>query len=404
MKIFAVGGSGAVGRGVLGLLAPSDLVTQIAVVGRNLAHAEETAAALGGKANAVRADAGDERELAHHMAGYDLVLNAATDETVLPVLRAAIEAGAHYCDVNLVDEAMELTDKAEAAGIAAIIKNGIGPGLSSLMGVHVARQLDEVRQLQRGIASLVDFDSLNELTSPQWLEDPEGARAALREFGPFMTWLLQMTQENGTRTMLDHQDGRWVEVDPVRLGVDVPHGGGTGFSYPYVSLDSFWQALPTDLGDVAPMEMWFSTLPPRADAVLRDHALPLRDGDVEPETAIGAFLDVVESDPQRWLTVPEDHVPIPIMWVRAVGQKNGRPARCDCWVSAPLPKPAGWLLTNAALAAAALKILRGEVSERGVMAAEQAFDPPSFFEEMAGLLPEPPPHGQLVGESLHWLD
>lgn len=53
---------------------------------------------------------------------------------------------------------------------------------------------------------------------------------------------------------------------------------------------------------------------------------------------------------------------------------------------------------------AALKILRGEMTERGVTTAEQAPDPESFVTAIARLPPELQPHGQLVRESLHWLD
>ena len=404
MRVFVVGGSGTVGRDVIGLLAPSDLVSHIGVAGRNRAHAEKAAAAIGVKGTAVHADASDEQDLAQRLAGYDLVVNAATDETVMPVLRSAIKAGVHYCDVNLVDEATELTAEAEEAGITAIIRNGIGPGLSNLMGMHVARQLDEVRQLQRGMASLINFDPLNEVTSLSWLHDPDAIRIVLHEFAPFMIWMLEMMQENGRRTMLDLQHGQWLEVDPIGQGVVVPYDGGIGLTYPFASLDSFWQALPTELAELAPMEMWFSTLPPQADAVLREQTRRMVDDGIDPGTAVGAFFDVVDADPQGWLTVPDGYIPVPIMWLRAIGHKDGRPARSDCWISALLPELPGWFLTNAALAAAALKMLHGEVTRPGVMTAEQAFDPESFFDELAGLLPQPPSDGHLLSRSFHWLD
>ena len=185
----------------------------------------------------------------------------------------------------------------------------------------------------------------------------------------------------------------------------MPHdGSGTIFSYPFVSFDSFWRGLPTDLSELPPMEMWFDAFPTQLNAVLRDQALHMLEGDIDPDTAISAFFDVVDSDPHRWLTAPEDFTPVPMMWVRAVGRKEGRAARYDCWFTAPLWKVGGWFITSVALSAAALKILRGETQERGVMTAEKAFDPMSFFEDAAALLPEPPRDGRLVGESFQWLE
>jgi len=57
-----------------------------------------------------------------------------------------------------------------------------------------------------------------------------------------------------------------------------------------------------------------------------------------------------------------------------------------------------------ALVAAANLILRGDVSEQGVFTAEQAFKPVAFFDECARLLGDWIPEGDLVGESLEYLD
>jgi hypothetical protein len=53
---------------------------------------------------------------------------------------------------------------------------------------------------------------------------------------------------------------------------------------------------------------------------------------------------------------------------------------------------------------AVFRILRGDIEQRGVMTAEAAFEPLSFFDEVVALLPEPPPDGRLIGESFEWLE
>jgi hypothetical protein len=103
-------------------------------------------------------------------AGYDIIMNAAYDGTVLPTIQAAIRTGTHYCDVNgVIEQALQLTSEAEAVGITSIIANGIGPCITNLMGVHMARQLEEVEQLQLGFASIFNWESRRELTPRQWL-------------------------------------------------------------------------------------------------------------------------------------------------------------------------------------------------------------------------------------------
>ena len=104
MKVFALGGSGKVGLPAIKLLAQSDQVTEIAVVGRNLERAEKTAAEIGEKAVAIQADATNERKLTSLLPGYDIIMNAATNATVLPTIRAAISTGTHYCDANVVNQ------------------------------------------------------------------------------------------------------------------------------------------------------------------------------------------------------------------------------------------------------------------------------------------------------------
>jgi len=327
MKVFALGGYGKVGFPAIKLLAQSDLVTEIAIVGRSLERAEKAATEIGEKAIAVHADGTDEQKLTSLLAG-DIIMNAAIDEAVLPTIRAAIRTGMHYCDANVViEQALQLASEAEAVGIIAIVANGVSPGISNLMGVYVARQLEEVEQLQLGRADIYNFQSGRELTPRQWLEEPRQSLTALHEFRPFIAWMLRRLQDNGIRTVRVYHDGRWEETDPVRSGLDVPMTqGGTITSYPYVSGDPLFGSLSPGLSRVPPVEMLFSPLPPQPHDVLREHALRVLGGNIDSETATKSFYDTVESDPHRWLTLPDDFVPIPKMWVRAVGRKEGRAA------------------------------------------------------------------------------
>ena len=145
MRVFALGGYGKVGFPATRLLAQSDLVTEIAIVGRSLERAQAAAAEIGEKAVAVQADGTDEGAIASLVSGYDVIVNASTDEAVIPAIQAAIRTGTHYCDVNgVIEQALQLASEAQAAGITSIVPNGIGPCITNLMGVPVPRQLEEV--------------------------------------------------------------------------------------------------------------------------------------------------------------------------------------------------------------------------------------------------------------------
>lgn len=408
MKIFALGGYGKVGLPANKLLAQSDLVTEIAIVGRNLERAEKAATEIGEKAIAIQADGTDEQKLTSLMEGYDLFMNAADNEFVLPSIRAAIHNSAHYCDAafgDVLKQALQLASQAEDVNITAITANGVHPSITNLMGVHVAQQLQEVEQLQLGDASMFDFQSGKDLTPRQWLEDPGQSLAALHNFTGGIAWMLQIVQESGTKTVLDYQDGQWVDLDPIRCGLDIPQShGSTIIAYPYLSTDPLFGSLPRDLARVSPVEMLFSPLPPQLYNVLRELSLRVLEGNIDPDAALVSFIDTAESDPHRFLTLPDDFVPIPKTWARAVGRKEGRAARFSCWLTAPMWDVGGYFLTSVALVVAVRKILRGEIRERGVMTAETAFEPQSFFDEVVAVLPEPPPDGKLIGESFEWLE
>ena len=149
--------------------------------------------------------------------------------------------------------------------------------------------------------------------------------------------------------------------------------------------------------------MFFSSLPPQLHGVLREQALRVLEGNIDSDTATDSFYDTVESDPRRWLTLPDDFVAPAKIWARAVGGIQGRAARCSCWLTASMWDVGGYFLTSVALAVAVRKILRGEIREPGVKTAEKAFEPQSFFDEVIAVLPDPPPDGRLIDESFEWL-
>jgi hypothetical protein len=407
MKIFVLGGYGKTGSDITKMLAESDLVTQIAIGGRNLERAEQTSAKIGDKAVAVQAEGTDEGELTSLLVGYDLIVNAATNDAVIPSLRAAIRNKAHYCDMawaGILEKAAELEPEARAAGITAILATGISPCISNLMCVHAARQLDEVKQFQIGRVELIDFAKGIDPTPNLWRKDPKDILTTLQDYRSFIGFNLNRLQNNGSRMPLEPKDNHWVEVDPFVDGLNVPLAQGSiAIAYPYFSGDDAWGMAPTDLAEEKSVEMGFSPFPHPLDAVLREHAMGVLRGEIDSEVATNTFYDTIENDPYHWLTPPEDFSQIAKVWVRAVGRKDGQYARSTCWFTNPMWYVGGYFLTSVALVAAVLKILRGDIHERGVMTAEKAFEPLPFLDEVAALIKGYLPDGRLIDNSFEWL-
>jgi hypothetical protein len=408
MKVFMLGGYGAVGLPAAKLLVESDLVNEIALAGRSLERAEQAAAEIGDKASAVQVDATDEQQLASLVAGYDVIVNAASNQIALPALHAAVRAGAHYCDVgwgqDFITQMNGLAVEARDAGITAIVCTGISPCITNLMGVHAANQLDVTEQLQSGRAWV--FQRARSLTPQEWLENPAEQLDVLHEFKDFLEWMLQVAKETESQTVRAYQDGQWVDVDPLTSGLKAPlQQGGTVTAYPYGSYYPLFDSLPQDLARERPVEVWFTPFPSQLHDFFREQALRVTAGEIDPATAMNSFYETIENDPDRWLTVANDFAAFSPDWVTAVGSKDGRAARYNCWLVPELwNEQSAWFLTSVPLVIAVLKILSGETRERGVITAEKAFEPLSFFDEVVALLPEPPPDGKLIGESFEWLE
>jgi hypothetical protein len=412
MKVFALGGYGTQGLLTAGLLAKSDLVSEITLAGRSGESAKQAQKTIGDKARAVQVDGTDEKLLASLVAGHDIIVNTGRSRVALPALHAAIRTGAHYCDLgfgqDLATETQMLEFKAEArdADIIAIICNGNCPGITNLMGVHAADQLDETEQLQGGLSFV--FGGPRVLTPQQWLENPKESFVLLQVFRWCLGWMLKFVERTESRLALAYRDGRWVDEDPLAGGLLAPlPQGGSVTAYPYCSCDpySLWGGLPHDLSRAQPVQVWLSPFSPQLNDLYREQALRVAAGDIDPEFALDTFYDTVETDPNRWLTVTDDFVALPVEWVTAVGHKGRRAARYSCWLTPAMGiERNARLLAGASLAVSVLRILRGEIRERGVMTAEKCFGPLPYLNEVVSMMPDPPSDGKLIDESFEWLE
>jgi len=249
------------------------------------------------------------------------------------------------------------------------------------------------------------FEKGADATPQLWLEDPKDILTALQDYRPFIGWILERLQDDGSRTVVEAKGGKWLEVDPIKCGVEIPMAqGGKKISQPYFCGNDFFGMLPTDLSRIKPVEMDFSPFPPQLDAVLREQALSVLSGQSDTEVATSIFYDTIANDPTRWLKPLDDPVQIAKMWVRALGRKGGRAARFDCWFTDPMWNVGGYYLTSVALAAAVRMVLRGEIKKRGVITAEKAFEPLSFMDEVVALIPDLLPEGEIINSSFDWLD
>ncbi|RJE27252.1 Saccharopine dehydrogenase [Aspergillus sclerotialis] len=193
--IVFIGASGAMCQLVVQRFMKAS-TTPIILADINLEAAEAVRAALpSGQATTLKLDLFDYGALVRTITGAALVVLGAGPYTRTsdPVMRACLEVKVPYLDfdddVESTVAALDMNERAKKEGVAFFIGCGASPGMSNVMGVDVARQLDTV-------SSLEFF----------WLvgnEKKGGAGRAVMEHlmhiasGPCLTWI------NGKPTMIE---------------------------------------------------------------------------------------------------------------------------------------------------------------------------------------------------------
>lgn len=378
MRIFVLGGAGRHGRRAAYLLSCSPEVSEVTIGARDLASARAIADRLGPKVSLARVDALDENAIAAAARGSRLLVNASGPyfETLLPALRAAIRAGIHYCDFSedgrTVEQAFELDGPAREAGIAAILGIGDAPGITNLMALHAARQLDHAEEIAVG-----------------WTDDFEVVYRSVQEnlqsirTSGHVDASLQATLNASTGRIRTFVGGRWMDEEALGRAVSVMLPTGQHFrAFPLGWAEPVM--LPRSIPQLKNVISLVNLLPPQINELIRAEASFIAQGRLRPREATIDMLESVNIDPGRWLSRPQGMM-VGALFAIARGMKNGERAICGVipnWSYRSAPDWVEGLGTGAPCSLAALRILRGEVFRRGVMGPEACFEPIGFFAEL----------------------
>ncbi|MGV9866686.1 saccharopine dehydrogenase family protein [Rhodococcus koreensis] len=363
MRVAIVGGAGTMGQTVVRTVADFDEVTEILVVDRDIVRSEQIAAEVGPKARVVEFDAKTD-SLAPILDGCVAVASTLGPFTVfgLVVLEAAIEAGIHYVDLNddwePTIKSLELSERAEGAGITALIGMGASPGLANVLAMRAVAEVDEAQDLVTG-------------WSLAGVEPEEGAQK------PAAAIIHLVNEAIGKVRVLE--DGREQMVRPLQsFDLDFPGRGRPDIrtvGHPEaITLPRAIPGLRRCINVMSGPGYWFDRLAEQAKRV--------ENGEV---TVREAALVIEEPLERPAGTPPTLRMPSIWAWVRGV--KDGVKVR----VGVGLTKWPATKASNTGIPAALglQMLIRGEISKRGVVTPEEVVPFDLLMERLTPLYTRP---------------
>jgi saccharopine dehydrogenase (NAD+, L-lysine-forming) len=147
-RILVVGGYGTVGAHLCRALAVEGGL-EVVVAGRRLASAEALAAKFGARARQI--DLTDRTTWSSAVEGIDLVVMC-MDQARTDFVAFVLRRGIRYADITAEDSFFRAVEALPApARAAALLSVGLAPGLTNLLAIHAAAQLDSVEAVEIGM-------------------------------------------------------------------------------------------------------------------------------------------------------------------------------------------------------------------------------------------------------------
>ncbi|MHC9540322.1 MAG: saccharopine dehydrogenase family protein [Vulcanimicrobiota bacterium] len=373
-KVLSLG-AGAMGAAAAQTAASFSEIESLIVADLNLDASQKVASVCGAKAKAAAINVTDRKALVSLMREADVVMNCVGPffRFGVPVLEAAIEAGVDYIDIcddpEPTRDMHEMDEKAQAAGITAVVGLGASPGITSMLAARARAELDET----------------DELIAAWNIEEDSGGDETLSYSAAIVHWMQQCSG-----TILECENGALINNRPLLdISLEYPgRGKRTVYSVGHPEPVSFHYSYPGLKRSYCVMVMpgmWideFRKLAKQIDSgklSLEEAGRKLveNSGADSKNDQIAQFIDKVIGNIARMFDGPR----LPLFFSLAKGTKNGKAVTVATHIkSIPPGMPQ---VTGIPLALGTLLHLRGEVKEKGVIAPEVAFKTDQFFKLLA---------------------
>lgn len=370
MRAIVVG-AGAMGKVTVRDLARSPDVEWVTVADLETHRAEVVAAEAGGVAQ-VRGIAADATSSSFPdlLRGHDVCIASVAYRLNPLIAKACVEAGCAYVDLgglfHVAREVLSFDAPFREAGLTGVTCVGGSPGITNLLAVEAARELDEVLAVQIRLGAVDPSAEDSPLPIPYSLD------TILDEFTiPAVAW----------------RDGRFQEVPPLGEPEEVDFSPPVGRKTAFTTLHSEIATLPTAFPAAREITFKIAFDPGFVERfqLLAELGLastePIRVGgeQVRPRDVLSAL--------GRRLPQAAGTGDTECLRVELEGVREGHPARtiAECVVEPDRQAHMGGgaLDTGIPPSIVAQMIAAGDVEGPGLFAPESAVDPDLFFEHLA---------------------
>jgi saccharopine dehydrogenase-like NADP-dependent oxidoreductase len=374
--IAVVGGAGAMGRITVRDLvetAPPDV--SILIADYNEAAAKKLAKSYGSRVRAVRVDVTKVAATAKALKGVFAAINCCQHDFNLPVMEAALKAGAHYCDLgglfHVTRKQLKLHARFKKAKLLALLGIGAAPGVVNVLARAAADEMERVDEIHVLVGN-VD-------------------RTPGREGGVLGTsYSIQTILDEASLPAAVFTDGKFTFAEPMSAPESVEFPQPVGLRRPARTIHSEVATLPLSYKDKGVREVSFKiAFSDDLDEKLRFlHALgltstaPLKVGKatVSPREVLLALLSRL---PAPAAGGPPDEYEVLRVVVRGAAGGADVEEIVDCHT----PGIAAWGMgvdvdTGCPPSIAMQMLLRGDITVRGVVPAEVSIPAAPFFEEL----------------------
>ncbi|MGE5704168.1 MAG: saccharopine dehydrogenase family protein [Clostridia bacterium] len=373
MKIFCLGGAGNICReAVLDLVQHSEFQT-ITIGDFNEEEGRKLVASLNDpRVDFVKVNVRDHAATVAQMKGYDIVMDGTTI-TLNGLSTACIaEAGCHGVNLNGFGDEDASDAIFRKNGKTCVPGFGMTPGVTQMMAMHAANQLDEVDTIRvsHGAFRPIAFSkSITETTTYEY--DPNLPGRVVYENGEFIQVPpfarprdIQLPEPYGltTQYIIPHAETKTLAKALAHKGVKLIEVRGT------------WPAKNMQL--VRAMYDW---------GLLRNDKITVNNTEIGILDCIAQYLYNSKEGKETELYGYSLHVEV-------TGKKDGRAMQHTLTHTHPASDGSvpGWEKLRAytrnvgiPMAIAAEQLARGTVSQTGVITPEDAFDPAVIFRELA---------------------